>query len=109
MVAAGAGSRTWLGSSLESSASRRQMRPRVQRLLAEHAGHARIVVVRSRRAAADWLLATTAASECCWPWMPRQRCHQLAGGLLGSVSGGPADLTCTRHFLMGTAIPLARP
>jgi len=38
---------------------RRNMRPRMQRLLAEHAGHAEVVVLRSRRAAAKWLAGTT--------------------------------------------------
>ena len=41
---------------------RRRMRPRVLRLLAEHATHAEVVVLRSRRASVRWLAAVTAAT-----------------------------------------------
>ncbi len=42
---------------------RRQMAPRVRALIAEHAGDAQVVVLRSRRAARRYLAGVTAAAD----------------------------------------------
>jgi adenylate kinase family enzyme len=45
---------------------RRQMAPRIRRLIADHAGNAEVVVLRSRRAARDYLAAAKAQTPVSW-------------------------------------------